>query len=362
MQNDSISADRPSAPSTPSPRAMNIPASQHAPHHQAGLFGTDTPAQQAALHVFSQPWDATASYGLGAALTPTRIIQASHQLDLMDPHFGHGIEAGVHMFAPKTSIIEDNHKARKLAQESRSIGSDADRRNALCAQVDALADRARQDLLQRIEVSLDQGKKVGLLGGDHSVSLPLIKALAKRHASFGILHFDAHLDLRQAYEGFTSSHASIMSEVLHQCSQVSQLCSVGIRDYCAEERDFAASQGERVRVFWDSHLFDDKAQGKSWKSICDGIIDGLPEHVYVSFDIDGFDPALCPSTGTPVPGGLSFMEASYLLKALATSKRKVIGFDLVEVAPHPTDPDQEWDLNVGARLLYKLCCLLLRKN
>jgi agmatinase len=106
-----------------------------------------------------------------------------------------------------------------------------------------------------------------------------------------------------------------------------------------------------VAIFYDSFLKEGMNDGKSWKKQCKKIVAQLPQKVYISFDIDGLDPKLCPGTGTPVPGGLEFDQAVYLLKALVRSGREIIGFDLVEVAPG----ESEWNGNVGARLLYKLC-------
>jgi agmatinase len=138
---------------------------------------------------------------------------------------------------------------------------------------------------------------------------------------------------------------------------VTRLVQVGVRDYSREERRYCESLGSRARVHYARDLFRMQADGQSFGGIAAEILRPLPERVYVSFDIDGLDPPYCPNTGTPVPGGLSFDQACYLLEELAFSGRQVIGFDLCEVAPDPGGG--EWDANVGARLLYKLCgCLL----
>jgi agmatinase len=128
---------------------------------------------------------------------------------------------------------------------------------------------------------------------------------------------------------------------------------VGIRDYSRAERDTARHLGHRARVHYNHALFKRLAAGESWSFIATDIIRTLPASVYISFDIDGLDPAYCPGTGTPVPGGLSFDQAVFLIEAVAASGRKIVGFDLCEVAPDPRGG--EWDANVGARLLYKMC-------
>jgi agmatinase len=201
---------------------------------------------------------------------------------------------------------------------------------------------------------LKEGKFVGVVGGDHSTPLGFIDALATLHSDFGILQIDAHCDLREAYEGFEFSHASIMWNAL-KIPQISKLVQVGIRDYAQCEVDLIASSGGRVKTFFDHELKEAQYDGKTWRSLCKDIVAALPPKVYLSFDIDGLDPKLCPHTGTPVPGGLEFHQAVTLIHEVIISGRSLIGFDLNEVTPG----DDEWDANVGARLLFKLCNLVL---
>ena len=229
------------------------------------------------------------------------------------------------------------------------------------AKVNAFGQGVNEHVARLAQEHLQHGRLVGVVGGDHSCPLGLIKALGEHHADgFGILHVDAHYDLRRAYEGFTYSHASIMYNVMETVPAVRSLVQIGIRDYSAEEHAYAKRLAHRGAQFPASGLFRMKAEGGSWASITRAIIAELPQKVYISFDIDGLDPALCPSTGTPVPGGLSYEEAVFLLEQLAASGRTIIGFDLCEVAPG-ADGD-EWDANVGARMLYKLCGATLFSN
>jgi len=192
-----------------------------------------------------------------------------------------------------------------------------------------------------------------LVGGDHSTPLGLIQALSDKHSSFGILHVDAHADLRKAYEGFEFSHASIMYNAI-KLPQISKLVQIGIRDYCQDEFDLINSDN-RIKTFFDRDVKHNQYEGKSWSEICDSIIKELPQKVYLSIDIDGFDPKLCPNTGTPVPGGFEMEQIIYLVEKLVGSKRNIIGFDVNEVAPGK----DEWDANVGARLLYRVANLAL---
>jgi agmatinase len=201
---------------------------------------------------------------------------------------------------------------------------------------------------------LDEGRQVALLGGDHSTALGLIQAVAARTPAFGILQVDAHMDLREAFEGFEHSHASVMLHAL-RCPQVERLVQVAGRDFCQEEVSRVERSGGRIRIFDNRDLKREQLGGVSWKQLCVRIVDTLPEQVYLSFDIDGLDPSLCPHTGTPVPGGLSYAEAVCLIERVVDSGRRIVAFDLCEVAPGRTG---EWDAAVAARLLFELTVLM----
>lgn len=220
-------------------------------------------------------------------------------------------------------------------------------------QIDTNGDVVNQKVYERAKEVLGRGAFCAVLGGDHSSPFGLVKALAEKYENFGVLHFDAHFDLRKGYEGFQWSHASIMANCLSEFSQISRMVHLGIRDFSHEERQFQESLGNRSAVYYSSELFRRRAIGEPFAKTALEIIGQLPDHVYVSFDIDGLDPALCPRTGTPVPGGFQFEEAVYILVQLAKSGKKIIGFDLCEVGVG--DDGSEWDANVGARILYKLC-------
>jgi agmatinase len=172
----------------------------------------------------------------------------------------------------------------------------------------------------------------------------------------GILHVDAHADLRVAYEGFTWSHASILHNVLERIDGVARVVQVGVRDLCDEE--LAAIQGSegRVRTVFDHEWAEARFTGHDLVAVVRRTLEALPREVYVSFDVDGLDPTLCPGTGTPVPGGLSWHEAMLWLGELSRSGRRIVGLDLTEVAPTPVaDPERDsWDAVIGARLLYRM--------
>ena len=331
------------------------------PAEGAGFLGVSIDPADAKLVMIPVHWEATTSYGAGTSKGPDVIVPASHQLDMEDAAFGKAFRAGIAVLPEDTSIRMLNEKAKDSAQrviaacEQRSEAKDD------LQFVNECSERVNTSVYESAKHWLGKGKFVAVLGGDHSSPQGLIQALAETvPGGFGILHFDAHHDLRDAYEGFQYSHASIFYNVMTSYPNVKKITQVGIRDYSRDERAFMEGLGSRGTCFYGRDIFRMKAEGKTFKSMAAEIIATLPANVYVSFDIDGLDPSYCPSTGTPVPGGLSFDEAAYILEELAASGRRVVGFDLTEVAP---DPDGgEWDANVGARLLYKLCGCLLRSQ
>lgn len=331
-----------------------------APPADAGLFGLPTTPDEARLVIVPVPWDATTSYRPGTSRGPAAIRTASHQLDLYDADLGEPWRAGIAMLDVPADVEEWNRAARadaeKIIEVGGRLGDDQALAEALARVNDAGA-RLNRHVYEQVDRYLRAGKLVGVLGGDHSVPFGAIARMAESHDDFGVLHVDAHSDLREAYEGFEWSHASIMYNVVRKIPQVRKLVQVGIRDFAKTEVDVVAREGGRIVVHHDATLAERGFAGETWRDICDAIVADLPKRVYVSFDIDGLDPKLCPSTGTPVPGGLSFQQAAYLIKRVVQSGATIIGFDLDEVVPGP-DGD-EWDANVGARMLYKLCAWTL---
>jgi agmatinase len=334
-----------------------------APPADAGLFGLPTTPDEARLVIVPVPWDATTSYRPGTSRGPAAIRTASHQLDLYDPDLGEPWRAGIAMLDIPEEVVRWNMSARvdaeKIIDLGGRIGDDKGLAQSL-ARVNEAGARLNRHVYEQVDRCLREGKLVGVLGGDHSVPFGAIARMAESHDSFGILHVDAHCDLREAYEGFEWSHASIMYNVIQKIPQVKRLVQVGIRDFAKREADAVAAANGRVVVHHDAMLAERGFAGETWRDICDSIVGELPREVYFSFDIDGLDPKLCPSTGTPVPGGLSFQQAAYLIKRVVETGHKIIGFDLNEVVPGP-DGD-EWDANVGARVLYKLCGWALHSN
>jgi agmatinase len=330
----------------------------------AGIYGLPFTAEESDIVLVPVPWEVTTSYGGGTARGPAAILEASFQVDLFHPEFADLWKRGIAMDEIPDALLEQSTVLKKEAATVIDVlvNGGGKHKQAKAAKALALVNE-ESDVMndwveQRTGFWMDQGKLVGLVGGDHSTPLGFFRALADRHDHFGILHLDAHLDLRQAYEGFTGSHASIMNNAL-TIPQVERIVSVGIRDFCEEEARVFAREDLRVRIHRSAELRREQFEGGIWRDQCDRIIAQLPKKVHISFDIDALDPALCPHTGTPVPGGLAFEEATYLLSRLAASGKTIIGFDLVEVTP---GPHGDWDANVGARLLWHLCGVLAKAN
>jgi agmatinase len=325
-----------------------------------GIFGLPFTVEESQIVLLPVPWEATVSYGEGTAKGPEAILKASYQIDLHDPIFPGGWKAGIAMEEISSRVAEVNDACRaqtelylseygstmELSRQAQQILEDAN------ARTQEICDYVKS----KSKALLEQGKFVGIVGGEHSVPLGYMQALADKH-EYGILQIDAHADLRNAYEGFIHSHASIMYNAM-QVPGISRLVQVGIRDYSEGEHETAATSGGKIIMYTDHGIKKSLYNQVSWNDLCDNIISRLPDKVYISFDIDGLQPWLCPNTGTPVPGGLLLEEAFFLLEKLALSGKKIIGFDLCEVSPG----DDEWDGNVGSRVLYKLCLLAAKNN
>lgn len=321
------------------------------------FIGLPFEEEDAAIVIVSVPWDVTVSFGRGTASGPANLLNCSTQLDLSHPDIEDAWKMGIYLRPSADEWIQKNKSLVGKAQFYIEEMEDGERLEDSPHLQDVLADLNRNcELLntwvyEQTRALLRKGKLVGLLGGEHSVPLGFFKALAEQYDSFGILQIDAHMDLRRAYEHFTYSHASIFYNAL-AIPQLTKLVQVGIRDFCEEEVAMVKQSNARIDVFYDHAIREQLFRGEHFHDICQQIISALPQVVYVSFDIDGLDPKLCPNTGTPVPGGLQYNEAIYLLKTLVESGRKIIGFDLCEVAGR----SKGWDGNVGARVLYELCC------
>lgn len=326
------------------------------------IYGLPFSEVEARLVILPVPWEVTVSYQAGTAQAPEAVFEASFQVDLYDPFVADAWKLGIYMQEANKEIKLKSEQLRVEAEkyidalaENDSVTEDAEYSEIL-RQINSEGALLNHWVKNESLRLLNENKIVALLGGDHSTPLGLIMALAEKYSSFGILHIDAHADLREAYEGFEFSHASIMYNAI-KIPAVSHLVQVGIRDYCEAELNLIKND-QRITTFFDRDLRHKQYEGVSWQEQCNQIIEKLPQDVYLSFDIDGLDPKLCPNTGTPVAGGFELEQTVYLIEKVVKSGRRIIGFDLNEVAPG----NDEWDANVAARLLYKLANMCITSN
>jgi agmatinase len=327
------------------------------------IFGLPFTTEEAEVVLLPVPWEVTVSYTAGTALGPQAIFDASFQVDLFDPKIKDAWKIGIAMETVSDDIASKSESLRRksehyigLLQEGELPESNSKMEEVRVA-VNAECEKLNKWVKTKALTYLDKNKIVALVGGDHSTPLGLMHALAEKHDTFAILQIDAHADLRDAYEGFEFSHASIMFNAI-KIPQVSKLVQVGIRDYCQAEFDLIQGSNGRIVTFFDRDIKHKQYEGASWSSICNDIIAQLPGDVYISFDIDGLDPKLCPNTGTPVAGGFEFEQVLMLIEKLVDAGKRIIAFDLNEVTPG----GDEWDANVGARLLYRIANMTAKSH
>jgi agmatinase len=282
------------------------------PHNFLGLptpYGDYAKAKYAVLPV---PYDSTTSFQVGTRNAPQAIINASKQVELFDDE----TEAEAY----KAGIVTLDAVAPNMA------GPDQ-----MCADIFAAAKKPVRD-----------GKFLLALGGEHSITSALVRAVMTRHRKLSVLQIDAHLDLRDEWEGTPYSHASVMRRVLDLGASV---VPVGIRNISVDEHRFLKKSGPSPVTARQCHMED------NW---VDRVMNALGEVVYVTIDIDGFDPAYAPGTGTPEPGGLDWYQVTGLLRLVA-AERNVVAADIVEVLPIPGQAVTEF---LAARLAYKLISYL----
>lgn len=327
------------------------------------IYGLPFTTEEAEVVIIPVPWEVTVSYSTGTAMGPQAIFDASFQVDLFDPNIKDAWKIGLAMEPVSDDIASISDSNRRKAENYITLLEEGQhpetnhKMNETLVAINAECVKLNNWVKNKALDHINKNKIIALLGGDHSTPLGLMQALAEKHESFAILQIDAHADLRDAYEGFEFSHASIMYNAL-KIPQVSKLVQVGIRDYCEEEYDLIQNSTGRIVTFFDRDIKNQQYEGASWGSICNKIIETLPNHIYLSFDIDGLDPKLCPNTGTPVAGGFEFEQILLLIEKIVEAGKCIIAFDLNEVTPG----GNEWDANVGARLLYRIANLAAKSN
>lgn len=287
---------------------------QAIPDNFLGVDARTAAYARARFAVLPIPYDATTSFGVGTRDGPRAIITASQQVELYDEALGReSLRGGIATLDP-------------LPPDARGPAE-------MLARVHAAARKVVRN-----------GKFLLALGGEHSISSALVRAVRARHRRLGVLQIDAHADLRDEYQGSPYSHACVMRRI-HDLGVPA--VGVGVRNYSRAEARFIRSAGKLVVSARECRA------DSGW---IDRVVDALPHEVYVTIDIDGFDPAYAPGTGTPEPGGLDWYQVTDLLAAVAR-RRRVVAADLVEVRPLPPGTVTEF---LAARLLYRLVGLVSR--
>ncbi|UCD57176.1 MAG: agmatinase [Candidatus Hydrogenedentota bacterium] len=257
------------------------------------------------------PYEATTTYRPGCAGGPRAVIEASANMELYDEELlKETCEVGIHTSMP-LDVVDD-----------------------------------AEEMIERVEAVttayLRQGKFITLLGGEHTVSLGAVRALSRVHTELSVLFLDAHADFRKSYRGNKYNHACVGRRIAEVCSVI----QAGVRSLSAEEA--VSLRKSKAVTFWAYEFL--KSRGtEEQDALIERVVDRLAPDVYVSIDADVFDPSIMPAVGTPEPGGLVWHEVLGLLRAVAVA-RKVVGLDLVELAPVPGLVHPEF---MAARLLYK---------
>jgi agmatinase len=272
-----------------------------------GTLPTSVGFDRARVVVLPIPFDRTTSYVSGTRNGPREILVASSHMELWDEETGGDVHGVGLCTLPEMELPFGEMDA--CVQEIRRV----------------VADILRHD------------KFLVVLGGEHSITPPIVAAMAERHAGLSVLQIDAHADLRDSFMGTRWNHACAIRRSLEHapCTQV------GIRSLSQEEA--GALPGLRTRIFWDWNM----RREPDWIA---RVVDSLGDPVYLTIDVDGFDPAIMPATGTPEPGGLSWYEALALLRAVA-AQRTIVGVDLVELSPIPGMIAPNF---LCAKLIYKI--------
>lgn len=265
--------------------------------------------------IVSAPYEHTVSYGGGTKYGPEAIIKASQFVEFYDEEFDRELcfEQGICTIEP----LDFGGKANKDALDM---------------------------IYNQVKELLAKDKFVITLGGEHTISSAPIKAHYEKYPNMSILQFDAHSDFRDTYEGSKYSHASIMARVAEFFPN-DKITQVGIRAQCIEEANFIKEN--KVNTFY-ANAIRRGVHGQDWQQ---SVVDTLSDEVYITFDVDYFDPSIMPATGTPEPDGFLYHETLDLLRKIKAAGKRVIGFDVVELAPMEglSHPDI-----LTASLIYKM--------
>lgn len=322
------------------------------------------------------PWEVTASFGARTGRAPKAIQRASFQMDFDHPFFGDVRSQGIALDGSSYERWKaKSSELRGYAEELIGHWENQHRADETCDYPLELKEKLIHlekeneliwsEVQQKADFYFSQGKKLALVGGDHSSPLGLYRAMKQESGPVGLLHIDAHCDLRVDYQGFKYSHASIFYRAVEEeLFSGDNLFQIGIRDRSADE--IAYAKAKNIRIYPWQEIRNKLFEGLSFEKWIDELLLELPLKLWISLDADGLSPGFCPATGTPVPGGFSYDHIEYLLERIAAHPKgfEVKGFDLCEVGIDERLQDEElensWDAQVGARLLYALSSLTLR--
>jgi len=285
------------------------------PNKKQFILSHKNPLSRCRFIIVPVPYEQTTSYGHGTKKGPSAILDASYQLELLDEELGYEIYR-VGIFTAENFRYTRNEKEFFL-----KIG----------------------DYVERL-INTSDAFPI-FLGGEHSITQGLIPPFEKKYRNFSILHFDAHADLRNSYEGTKHSHAS----ALYPASLGLKIVQIGIRSIAPEEKHLINSKN--VRTFLMHENLD-------FKKLIRNVLDELTENVYITIDVDGFDPSVMPATGTPQPGGFLWYDAISIFREVIY-KKNVVGFDVVEVSPLKNSHITEFN---AAKLIYKLIGYISKKR
>ena len=331
---------------------------------QDNIFGLPFTEDDARLVIQPVPWEATVNVYPGTARCISSILRHSIHVDLWWKEHPDLWKQGIFIRETNQKILLKSDYLRKEAEllvgytcSGKSVCDNEFMQKNL-KEINAGGSYLNTWVYDQTKDILDKGKLAALLGGDHSISLGFVQALSEKYSAFGILQIDAHCSLRKKFEGFIYSHACVMRNILDRYPQVSQLVQIGVRDYCEEEHQYMQQNQDRIRTFYDEDLKEQLFSGKTWLEIARSIVDALPQNVYISFDIDGLKPYYCPSTNTPVVGGLEYDQLKTIFRLMRATGKTIIGFDLCQIGNGRIGTDAQ----TGAYILWDLCNQFLHSN
>lgn len=277
-------------------------------HHNFGALSEDISQYETSTAVILPvPYDSTTSYRAGTREGPRAIITASRQIELFDEELLKDTAlCGIHTLG---ELIPDMRGPELMVEKVYNVSREI----------------------------LTDDKILVTLGGEHSITIGVVKAMAEKYPGLSVLQIDAHLDMRESYENTIYNHACVMRRVFDMC----KLTQVGIRNFSEEEHIFVKANDLNPFYAIDMYKSDE------WY---DAVVEQLGPIVYITIDLDGLDPSIMPSVGTPEPGGMGWYETLRLLRMVCEQK-KVVGFDVMELCPNPTDISPDF---TAAKLVYKL--------